>query len=143
MSVPGGGVAFETVTAIAVETVLFPAASLATAVTVWDPLATADVFQDIEYGDDVSSAPTFVPSNLNCTPMTPTLSDAVAESVMTLDTVVPPLGAVRETVGATVSADTEDGPGTGVLPESAQESRLRLQLASTRRRTTDFMPESR
>ena len=35
--------------------------------------------QMIEEGDEVSSAPRFTPSSLNCTPATPTLSDAVAD----------------------------------------------------------------
>jgi hypothetical protein len=70
--------------------------------------------------------------------MTPTLSDAVAESVMTFETVAPPFGAVRETVGTTVSAGTKDEPGAGLLPESAQESRLRLQTARITRDTVEF-----
>ena len=51
----------------------------------------------------VSSAPSWVPSSLNCTPVTPTLSEAVAVRVTVPDTVAPAAGAVRLTVGAGVS----------------------------------------
>jgi len=61
------------------------------------------VFQDIEYGATVISAPKFAPSNLNCTPTTPTLSEALAVTVIVPDTVAPLLGAVMDTVGAVVS----------------------------------------
>jgi hypothetical protein len=44
---------------------LFPAASRATAEMVCVPLETVVLSHDIEYGDVVSSAPTFVPSTLN------------------------------------------------------------------------------
>jgi hypothetical protein len=43
------------------------------------------VSQEIEYGAVKSSDPRLEPSNLNCTPETPTLSDAVAETVMVPD----------------------------------------------------------
>ncbi len=55
----------ETVTIIFDEVVVFPAASLATAVRVWVPFAAVVVFQVMEYGDDVSSAPRFTLSSLN------------------------------------------------------------------------------
>ena len=51
----------------------------------------------------MSSAPRFAPSSLNCTPATPTLSDAVAETVTVPPTVAPPAGAVIDTVGGVVS----------------------------------------
>jgi hypothetical protein len=52
----------------------------------------------------VSSLPRFAPSNLNCTPATATLSEAVAETVtLEPETVLPPVGAVMETVGGVVS----------------------------------------
>ena len=63
------------------------------------------VFQEIEYGAVKSSTFKLTPSNLNCTPATPTLSDAVAETVVALpETVAPPDGAVIEIVGLVVSA---------------------------------------
>ena len=58
----------------------------------------------------VSSAPRLVvPSSLNCTPATPTLSAAVAESVTAVpETVAPLAGVVIETVGGV-------GSGAGLL----------------------------
>src|SRR5437870_3683235 len=56
---------FTTVTVIAADVVLFPAASRATAVRVCDPSVAVTVFHAIEYGEVVSSAPTFTPSTLN------------------------------------------------------------------------------
>src|SRR3989344_8181071 len=57
----------------------------------------------MEYGEVVSSAPTLAPSTLNCTPTTPTLSDALADRVTVPETVAPSAGAMRETVGLVVS----------------------------------------
>ena len=54
----------------------------------------------------MSSAPTFVPSTLNCTPATPTLSEAFADTVTVFCTVALFAGAVMETVGAVVSLFT-------------------------------------
>ena len=51
----------------------------------------------------VSSAPRLAPSSWNCTPTTPTLSEAVAETVTVPETVAPELGDVTLTVGAVVS----------------------------------------
>ena len=61
------------------------------------------VFQVVEYGEVVSSVPRFVPSSLNWTPATPMLSDAVADTVMVPETVVPAVGADSETEGGVVS----------------------------------------
>ncbi len=93
-----------TVTVTVVDVCVLPAASLATAVSAWVPLPTVVVFHEIEYGAVVSSAPTLVPSTLNCTPATPTLSEAFADTVTVFCTVVLFAGAVMETVGAVVSA---------------------------------------
>ena len=52
----------------------------------------------------MSSAPKLAPSNRNCTPATPTLSAAVADTVTAEpDTVAPFAGAVIDTVGTVVS----------------------------------------
>ena len=51
----------------------------------------------------MSSAPIFVGPCLNCTPTTPTLSDAVAVNWTVPDTLAPPAGAVRDTVGGVLS----------------------------------------
>src|SRR2546427_5062542 len=76
------GAALSTVTATAVEVAVFPAASRATAVRLGEPLATRVVFQEIEYGAAVTSAPRFAPSSLNCTPRRPNVSAALAETVI-------------------------------------------------------------
>ena len=54
-------------------------------------------------GAVVSFARTFVPSTMNWTPKTPTLSDAVALSVTLPLTLLPAAGLVRDTDGAIVS----------------------------------------
>jgi len=98
---------FETVTEMAPDVVTLPAASRATAVNEWLPLAAIVVFQETEYGDVVSSAPRVAPSSLNCTPTTPTLSLAFAVTA-TADPRPsrPRLGAVIETMGGVVSGTT-------------------------------------
>ena len=85
--------------------VVLPAASRATAVSLWVPLATAAVFHDTLYGAVVSVAIAFLRSlsTKNCTSTTPTLSEAVALRVTVPDTVAPLAGAVRLIVGALVS----------------------------------------
>jgi len=71
---------------------------------VCEPYATLVLSQAIEYGADVCSAPTFEPSTLNCTPTTPTLSEAVAARVTAVpETVVLLDGAVSDTLGGDVS----------------------------------------
>src|SRR5688572_23235751 len=85
------------------DSVVLPAASRATAVMMCVPSATTAVIQDVANGLDVSSAPTFTPSTLNCTPTTPTLSDAVAEIVTEPLTVAPSAGARSDTAGGTAS----------------------------------------
>lgn len=96
-----------TVTVTVVDVVWLPAASRATAVRVCVLFATPVVFHDTEYGTDVSSLPMLVPSTLNCTPATPTLSDAVAATLTVPDTVELFAGEVIETVGPEVSAGAE------------------------------------
>ena len=100
-----GGVAslLATVTLMLAEVVALPAASRALALSVWAPLGTVVVFQDTEYGATRSSAPRLAPSSLNCTPTTPTLSAAAAETVTVFETVAPPSGALIETMGGVVS----------------------------------------
>src|SRR5437899_3356374 len=105
----GGVVSFATVTLTAAELAVFPAASRATAVNAWEPLEAVVVFQEVEKGDVVSSAPRLAPSSLNCTPTTPALSEALAETVTVPETIAPEVGAVIETVGGVVSAPAERG----------------------------------
>ncbi len=95
-----------TVTVTVVEVLVLPLASRATAVSAWLPLATPLVVQACVYGEAVSSAPRFVPSSLNWTPATPTLSVAVAFTSIVPLTVAPFAGDEMATVGAVVSAVT-------------------------------------
>src|SRR5207247_1410607 len=82
--------------------------SRATADSVWLPLGTVVVFHTIAYGLVVSSGPRLVvPSSLNCTPTTPTLSEAVAETgTVVPDTVAPSIGADIATIGGVASLAT-------------------------------------
>src|SRR6266403_770592 len=66
--------------------------------------------------------PRFAPSSLNWTPTTATLSDALAVTVVVLETVDPPAGAVTLTVGAVVSLETVTviGEAVVVLPAASR-----------------------
>src|ERR1700740_1580273 len=79
------------------------------AVRVGEPFVAVVVFHDTEYGAAVTSDPRFAPSNWNCTPATPTLSDAVADTVIVPATDAPFAGDVSDTVGAVVSTVTVTG----------------------------------
>src|SRR5439155_16030656 len=94
------------VTTTTEDVVELPAASRATAVSVCEALLAVVVSHAMEYGAVVSSAPRFAPSSLNCTPATPTLSDALAVTVVVLETVDPPAGAVTLADGAVVPLRT-------------------------------------
>src|SRR5947208_3506530 len=85
------------------ENAVLPAASRATAVWVYESCSTVVVFQEMEYVLDVSSGPRFALSSLNCTPTTPTLSNAVAATVMVPEAELFAAGAVKDTAGAVVS----------------------------------------
>src|SRR5438094_1594655 len=102
----GGVTSFNTVTMTGAAVAVLPAASRVRAPRVWLPLATPMVFQGIVYGPTVSSAPSVAPSSRSCTPTTPTLSDALAETTADPETVAPVSGAVSETVGASASLKT-------------------------------------
>ena len=82
---------------------VLPAASRARAASVCVPLLAVALFQEVEYGAVVTSAPSDAPSSRNWTPATPTLSLALAETVTVPDTVAPLAGAVMETVGGVIS----------------------------------------
>src|SRR5262245_56671126 len=77
----GGQFATGRVIDAPVDSIVFPALSLATAVTVWDPGVNPYVSQDMEYGNVRSSDPMATPLSLNVTPAMPFKSLAVAESV--------------------------------------------------------------
>src|SRR5262245_37554199 len=80
-------------------------ASRARAASVWVVFVAVVEFHAIVYGAVVTSAPSAAPSSRNCTPTTPMLSDALADTVTAdPDTVAPFAGAVIDTVGGVVSA---------------------------------------
>src|SRR4051812_3527509 len=102
MATTGFVVSFETVTPT-VACDRLPAASRAIAVSECGPFATVLVFHSVEYGADVSSAPSDTPSICNWTPTTPTASAALAVTATDPDTVDCAAGAVICTSGAVVS----------------------------------------
>src|SRR5439155_864021 len=130
--VAAGGAALVTVTVTGAEVVVLPAASRATAVRVCEPLAAPVVFQEIEYGAVVSSAPKLAPSILNCTPATPTLSAALAVIVTVAGTVWPFAGELMLTVGGVVSGGgalatvTVTGAEVVVFPAASRSPTGRL-----------------
>src|SRR5579859_2926298 len=100
----GGVTVLFTVTVTGAAEAWLPAASHAVAVSVCEPFAIFVVSSVPLYGALLNALPRFAPSSLSCTPVTPTLSDAPAVTVMEPDTVAPLAGAVTETVGGVVSA---------------------------------------
>ena len=101
-----------TVTVTGAEVVLLPAASRAIAVILCEPSLVVVVSKEIEYGAVVSSVLPLVPSSSrNCTPTTPTLSEALAVTLVVPETVAPEAGAVMLTEGGVVSG----GGGGGAL----------------------------
>src|SRR5439155_1226574 len=120
-----GGATSATVTLTAAVAV-WPAASRATALTLWAPGATRAVSHTIEYGAAVTSAPRFTPSSLNCTPTTPTLSVAVAETVTVPETLAAGAGAVSATVGGAVSATVTLTAALAVWPAASRATTLTL-----------------
>src|SRR5438552_2324842 len=118
--------AFITVTLTAAEVAVLPAASRATAVTLWLPFALKVVFQEIEYGAVVTSAPRFTPSSLNCTPTTPTLSVASADTVTVPTTEAPGVGEEMETVGGLLSTVTLIAAAVAVFPAASRATAVKL-----------------
>jgi hypothetical protein len=113
IGVPVNGVEpppLDTVTVVD-DDVLLPAASKAVAPSVCVPFVTVVVSQESEYGAAVSSAPSGAPSRRNRTAATPTLSDAVAATVIDPDTDAPDAGDVSATTGGVWS-----GGGVGGSP---------------------------
>ena len=100
----GGGAVLFTVTFTGTDVSRLPDASRARALTAYGPFETVNVFQEIEYGAVVSSAPRGEPFTRNCTPATASLSVAEAETVaLDPERVAPAAGAVTETTGFVVS----------------------------------------
>ena len=89
------------------------------------------VFNDVEYGATVTSAPKFAPSNWNWTPTTPTLSEAIADTAIVAETVEPSAGFVRETAGGTVSGAAlltvkETGEDAAWLPAASRAAAVNV-----------------
>src|SRR5437762_1743429 len=122
------GGALSTVTVTAAEAAVFPAASRATAVRVWAPLVVVVLVHETEYGAAVTSAPRLAPSSLNWTPATPTLSVALAETVIVPATEAPAVGAVSETVGGALSTVTLTTAEVAVFPAASRATALRLWM---------------
>ena len=91
------------------------AASNARALSECAAFVTLAVFQDAEYGDDVSLA-SRTPSTRKSTRATPTSSDALAEIVAVPLTVAPAAGLVIDTEGGVVSDGGGGGGGDDVPP---------------------------
>src|SRR5262249_29245750 len=95
-----------TVTETGALVVWLPAASRARAESVCEPLVAAEASHEMEYGAVVSSVPSAFPSSRNCTPATPMLSLASADTVTVPVTDAPPAGAGMENTAAGVSGGT-------------------------------------
>src|SRR5436309_2656245 len=120
--ITGAVVSLFTVTLTAALVAVLPAASRATAVSVWLPLVAVVLSHETEYEVEVSSAPRFAPSSLNCTPATPTLSLAAAVTVTDPVTFAPADGAVIETVGAVPSRVVNvKSPDVARLPAASRD----------------------
>jgi hypothetical protein len=115
--VSGGG-PFDTVTVIAEDVRVLPAASRATALIVCVPSSAAVVvFQATEYGALVSAGPAFAPSRRNWTLVTPTLSEALAVTLIVPETVAPFSGEVMLIEGAVVSGGGAFETVTAIVAE--------------------------
>src|SRR5439155_25191815 len=92
-----------------------------TAVMLCAPGGAKAGFQVASYGAVVTSAPSLAPSSFNCTPATPTLSVALAETEIAPETMEPADGAVMETAGGVVSATvTLTAVAVAVLPAASR-----------------------
>ena len=106
------GVPATTVTETGALVAVLLLASRATAVRTWFP-ELPTVSQTTENGEFNASAPSGWPSTKNCTPATPTLSEALAYTETRPNTEAPATGALIATVGGVVSE------GGGVPPPTA------------------------
>src|SRR2546426_11368392 len=78
-------------------------------------------------GQPVGPPTRLAPSSLNCTPAMPTLSAALADTVIVPETVAPEIGAVTETVGGVMSllATVTWTPAVAVLPAASRATAVR------------------
>src|SRR5439155_1667852 len=105
---------------------VWPAASRATALTLCAPGTTSAVSHAIEYGAAATSAPRFVPSSLNCTPTTPTLSVAVADTVTVPETLAAGAGPVTAPDARPTSATVTLTAAVAVWPAASRATALTL-----------------
>ena len=120
-----------TVTETPAEVPVLPAASRATADSVWAPLAAVVVSHVMAYGGVVTWTPRRTPSSVNWTPATPTLSVALADTVTRPLMVAPASGAVIAIVGGVVSASAVPLPVAiaELLPPFAVKLTVALAVA--------------
>jgi hypothetical protein len=120
-----------TVTVTPADVAMFPAASRATADSVWAPLATVVVSHVRAYGSVVTWTARFTPSSLNWTLATPTLSIALADTVTLPLMVAPARGALIAIVGGVVSASADPLPVAiaELLPPFAVKLTVALAVA--------------
>ena len=85
-------------------------------------MVVAVVFHEVPYGGAIDSTPRFPPSSLNCTPATPTLSDASAVTATVCATLDPLAGDVIATTGATASV----GPDVNVTIDTVTQIQSHL-----------------
>src|SRR2546427_8842183 len=106
-SIAGGPAGFEIVTLVDADVArLFEVSRARAAGVCVELFDRVVVSQPIVYGGVVTSAPNATPSTRNCTPATPTLSEAVAVTATVPLTVAPFAGAVTLTAGGVVSTVT-------------------------------------
>src|SRR5206468_12920351 len=121
-AITGAVVSFPFPTRRSSDLAVLPAASRATAVSVWLPPAAVVVSHAIAYGADVSSAPRTAPSSLNWTPTTPPVSLAFALTEIVPDTVAFAAGAVIDTDGGVASRVVNvKSPEVARLPAASRE----------------------
>jgi hypothetical protein len=121
-----------TVTVTPAEVPVLPAASRATADSIWAaPLVAVVVSQVTAYGGVVTWTPRLTPSSLNWTPATPILSVALADTVTVPLTVAPARGTVIAIVGGVVSASAAPLPvaTAELLPPFAVKLTVALAVA--------------
>src|SRR5436309_6741516 len=116
----------STVTVTAEDVAVLPAASRATTVRVCEPLVAVVVFHETAYGAVVSSAPRLAPSSLNCTPTTPTLSEAFAVTLIVELTASPSAGNVMLTAGGPLSTVTVTAEEVAVLPAASRATAVKV-----------------
>src|SRR6266581_8293421 len=140
----GGVLSLNTVTLTELEVYWRPSRSLATAIKVCEPLLAVVVFQEIEYGAVVSSAPRSAPSSLNWTPATtsdPTML-TLARTGTVPATVEPEAGDVIVTMrlpnGGSSCAKARGEPDASPNVNNRVAAKARLEVLSSDRSLVGF-----